>query len=86
MIVGHRPARTRKHRDIRNPHRYVETYVVSSYTDHQRQLERQTVADRRALQYAWDLHAGSGDPQRQVMIVGKLQAAPCLSRRPTSAP
>jgi MFS family permease len=50
-------------RDTTDPGRYVELYVTESWTEHLRQHERLTVADRAAFERAHAYHTGGDRPR-----------------------
>jgi MFS family permease/quinol monooxygenase YgiN len=50
-------------RDTTDPQRYVEMYVVESWTEHLRQHERLTIADRAIFEKARSFHTGTEPPE-----------------------
>ncbi|HEV7268125.1 MAG TPA: MFS transporter [Falsiroseomonas sp.] len=49
--------------DVAHPERWVELWMVESWTDHLREQERLTEADRAVLARASGLHRGDGPPE-----------------------
>ena len=62
----------RIYRDLGDPHRYAERFVVRSWTDYLRQRARATAADRVIEQRAWQLHVGEDAPEMQHMLAEKI--------------
>ena len=58
----------RVYRDLGNPQRYAERFIVRSWTDYLRQRARATEADRAIEQRAWSLHVGTEAPKMQHML------------------
>ena len=58
----------RIYRDLRQPHRYVERFVIRSWTDYLRQRSRLTEADRRVERRAQGMHVGPDEPEMQLML------------------
>lgn len=58
-------------RDIEQPDRWLEIFIVESWAEHLRQHDRVTVADRRVQVFANSFHQGPGRP-----IVSHMIAAP----------
>jgi MFS family permease len=58
----------RIYRDLHQPHRYVERFVIRSWTDYLRQRSRMTEADRRVERRARGLHVGPAEPEMQLML------------------
>jgi MFS family permease len=58
----------RIYRDLRQPHRYVERFVIRSWTDYLRQRSRMTEADRRVERRAQGMHVGPDEPEMQLML------------------
>jgi Transmembrane secretion effector len=58
----------RIYRDLRQPHRYVERFVIRSWTDYLRQRSRMTEADWRVELRARQLHVGPDQPEMQLML------------------
>lgn len=56
------------YRDLANPGRYVETYVVASWAEHLRQHTRVTVMDRAAVERAKAFHLGGNPPSVRHLI------------------
>ena len=52
----------RLYRDLSDPRKYVERFIVESWTDYLRQRSRATVADRMAEERARAFHVGDGAP------------------------
>ena len=48
--------------DVADPARYVETFLVESWTEHLRQHERVTVCDREVQSRVNTFHTGKGPP------------------------
>jgi MFS family permease len=65
----------RIYRDLRQPHRYVERFVIRSWTDYLRQRSRMTEADRRVEQRAQGLHVGPEEPEMQLMLAERTSGA-----------
>ena len=65
----------RIYRDLGDPHRYAERFVVRSWTDYLRQRARATAADRAIEQRAWQLHVGDDAPDMQHMLAEKIPDA-----------
>ncbi len=65
----------RIYRDLGDPHRYAERFVVRSWTDYLRQQARATAADRAIEQRAWQLHVGDDAPEMQHMLAEKIPDA-----------
>jgi MFS family permease len=68
-------------RDTTDPWRQLETFVVDSWTDHLRQHERETVADREIEARARAFHEGEAPPQTSHLIFsyerdGEIREAP----------
>jgi MFS family permease len=49
-------------RDVENPSRYVETFVVESWAEHLRQHERITKTDKEIQDKVYTFHVGKADP------------------------
>jgi MFS family permease len=49
--------------DLEEPGRYLETFVVDSWSEHLRQHDRLTVADLELTELAGSFHRGDGPPQ-----------------------
>jgi hypothetical protein len=49
-------------RDVSDPARYTESFVVESWIEHMRQHERVTVTDRAVLDKAKSFHVGASPP------------------------
>jgi MFS family permease len=62
----------RIYRDLGQPHRYSERFIVRSWTDYLRQRSRTTEADRKVEQRAWSMHHGSHAPEMQHMLVERM--------------
>lgn len=62
----------RVYRDLGEPERYAERFVVRSWTDYLRHRDRATEADRRIEQRARELHAGPGAPEMQHMLAERM--------------
>jgi hypothetical protein len=62
----------RIYRDLGDPERYAERFVVRSWTDYLRQRSRATEADQQMEQRAWNLHAGHDVPQMQHMLAERM--------------
>jgi hypothetical protein len=56
------------YRDLSDPSRYVETYVVTSWAEHLRQHTRVTVADRAAVEKVRSYHVGDNPPAVRHLI------------------
>ncbi|NMF88638.1 MFS transporter [Aromatoleum petrolei] len=52
----------RLYRDLSNPTKYVERFIVESWTEYLRQQSRATVADRLAEEHARSFHTGERSP------------------------
>jgi hypothetical protein len=65
----------RIYRDLGDPHRYAERFVVRSWTDYLRQRARATAADRAVEERAIALHVGDDLPGMQHMLAEKLADA-----------
>ena len=50
------------YRDLSDPQRHIETFIVASWVEHMRQHERVTVADRAVEDAVQSFHVGSGIP------------------------
>ncbi len=48
--------------DLDDPRRHVETFVVASWAEHERQGERRVKADLEQLERLWSFHAGPDRP------------------------
>jgi MFS family permease len=57
-------------RDLAEPSRFVETFLVESWAEHLRQHERSTVANRRILARALAFHTPQAEPAVSHMIWG----------------
>jgi quinol monooxygenase YgiN len=55
----------RLYRDLSDPNRYVEFFLVDSWVDYLRHRRRATVADRQLERRLMELHAEPGQPQMQ---------------------
>jgi hypothetical protein len=64
----------RIYRDLGQPQRYSERFVVRSWTDYLRQRARATEADRLIEQRAWSMHIGSEAPEMQHMLAEHMRA------------
>lgn len=62
----------RVYRDLGDPERFAERFVVRSWTDYLRQRSRATEADRQVEQRAWNLHVGHDAPQMQHMLAERM--------------
>ncbi|RJP19361.1 MAG: MFS transporter [Candidatus Abyssobacteria bacterium SURF_5] len=64
-------------RDTTDPERFIEFYVVESWTEHLRQHERLTVADRAAFEHARSFHTADLPPSVShfVFLSGKNEGA-----------
>ncbi|MHB8534674.1 MAG: MFS transporter [Sulfuricaulis sp.] len=60
-------------RDVSDPTRYTETFVVESWVEHMRQHERVTVADRDVLDKSKAFHVGTAFPRVTHYIVERLE-------------
>jgi hypothetical protein len=49
--------------DLERPGRYLETYVVDSWSEHLRHHERLTVADLDVMRLTGSFHRGDGPPE-----------------------
>ena len=65
----------RIYRDLGDPHRYAERFVVRSWTDYLRQRARATAADRVLEERAVALHVGDELPGMQHMLAERLADA-----------
>lgn len=54
--------------DVASPETHVENYVVSSWTEHERQAERRTERNQSAFDRVVDLHAGPGQPVERYLL------------------
>jgi len=61
--------------DVENPSRYVETFVSESWTEHLRQHDRITKADRAIEQHAISFHTGKDAP-RVSHLIGENMSKP----------
>jgi MFS family permease len=59
------------YRDLADPGRYVETYIVASWAEHLRQHTRITVMDRDASERARAFHIGEASPAVRHFIQGQ---------------
>ncbi len=50
------------YRDVSDPRRHVETFLVESWAEHVRQHGRVTVEDRRLQERILAFHSGDGPP------------------------
>jgi predicted MFS family arabinose efflux permease len=50
------------YRDMADPRRHIETFLVESWAEHMRQHERVTVADREEQERIREFHSGDGPP------------------------
>jgi MFS family permease len=68
-------------RDVAEPDRYVETFLVESWVEHLRQHRRGTVADRQLLEHVHSFHRG---PDRPVVthLLSEARLAGALEPRP----
>jgi MFS family permease len=64
----------RIYRDLGQPQRYSERFVVRSWSDYLRQRARATEADRRIEQRAWSMHIGPEAPEMQHMLAEHMRA------------
>lgn len=55
------------YRDISDPERHVESFLVSSWAEHERQPERAVTADRAAIERVLALHHGEGPHVRHLL-------------------
>ena len=62
----------RIYRDLGDPQRYAERFVVRSWTDYLRQRARATEADHAVERRAWTLHVGTDPPGMQHMLAEKM--------------
>ena len=65
----------RIYRDLRQPHRYVERFVIRSWTEYLRQRSRMTEADRRVERRAQSLHLGPEEPDMQLMLAERTSGS-----------
>ncbi|HYG25254.1 MAG TPA: MFS transporter [Verrucomicrobiae bacterium] len=63
-------------KDPFHPGRYVETYVVESWLDRQRQIERFTVADHAIRDRVWNFHSAAEPPAVSRMILARPEDVP----------
>lgn len=63
-------------RDPFEPARYMESYVLESWLERQRQLERFTVADHEIRNRVFNLHVGAAPPAVSRMLLTRLPANP----------
>ena len=63
-------------RDPADPARYVETYLVESWLERQRQLERFTVADRKVRDRVFSFHIESEPPKVSRMLYTRPPVRP----------
>jgi hypothetical protein len=56
-----------------DPARYMETYVIESWLERQRQLERFTVADQAIRNRVFSMHVGSEPPSVSRMILSRAR-------------
>jgi hypothetical protein len=54
--------------DSEHPERLVESFLVRSWTEHERQGERQTVSDKQALDRIVALHTGPEPPATRRLL------------------
>jgi Transmembrane secretion effector len=65
----------RIYRDLSQPHRYVERFVIRSWTEYLRQRSRMTEADRRVERRAQSLHVGPEEPDMQLMLAERTSGS-----------
>jgi hypothetical protein len=53
--------------DLSDPQRHVESFLVSSWAEHERQPERAVTADRAAVERVLALHRGDGPHVRHML-------------------
>ncbi len=67
-------------RDPFDPSRYMETYLLESWLERQRQLERFTVSDHQVRNRVFSFHVDGQPPTVSRMILTRDSSAPGLSR------
>ena len=65
----------RIYRDLHQPHRYVERFVIRSWTDYLRQRSRMTEADRVVERRAQGMHVGPDEPEMQLMLAERTSGS-----------
>jgi hypothetical protein len=51
------------YRDVAEPGRYLETFLVESWLEHLRQHRRSTAADMRVRERVHEFHLGTDEPE-----------------------
>ena len=54
--------------DVERPGTTLETYVVTSWTEHQRQADRRTARDQQVLDEVENLHRTNGRPRERYLL------------------
>jgi predicted MFS family arabinose efflux permease len=63
-------------RDVQDPSRHVESFVVSSWVEHEREQGRLTQADAHSLRAAYSLHRGPDPPPVRFLLGHRGHAVP----------
>jgi len=67
-----------------DPARYMETYVLESWLERQRQLERFTVADHAVRNHVFSMHLGPAPPVVSRMILAETPESIDPGNRPVA--
>ena len=71
------------YRDLSDPRRVSETFMMESWLDFLRQRERFTTSDRAIRDEAWSFHRGEGMPPTSYLLYAKETTRPALHPSPS---